>query len=180
MSLSIGDTAPDFTLQNANANVGASEVSLNDVKTENGFVIIFECNHCPFVVASFSRLNDLAERAKKDGFGFVGINSNDPEVYADDSFENMVKRANGGMPYAYLHDSTQEVATAYGAKRTPEAYLFNGQGELVYSGRIDDSPRDPTKVTEHSLADAIDAMLAGQTPAIQQTESIGCSVKWKQ
>ena len=109
----------------------------------------------------------------------MGINSNDPVVYENDSFDHMVKRAEGGMPYAYLHDATQEIAHAYGAKRTPEFFLFNADHQLVYQGRMDDSPRNPNDVTTTDLADAIDAMLGGQTPPVDYTESIGCSVKWK-
>ena len=109
----------------------------------------------------------------------MGINSNDPVVYENDSFEHMVKRADGGMPYAYLHDASQEVAHAYGAKRTPEFFLFDAGHRLVYQGRMDDSPRNPNEATTAELSDAIDAMLDGQTPKVDYTESIGCSVKWK-
>ena len=91
----------------------------------------------------------------------------------------MVKRAEGGMPYAYLHDDTQVVAEAYGAKRTPEFFLFDAEGCLVYQGRMDDSPRNPNEVTTSELEDAITAMLDGNQPEIPYTDSIGCSVKWK-
>jgi hypothetical protein len=83
------------------------------------------------------------------------------------------------MGYPYLHDATQDIAHAYGAKRTPEFFLFNSDGVLVYRGRMDNSPKDPTKVTTQELSDAIEAMLAGSKPSVDQTESIGCSVKWK-
>jgi acyl-coenzyme A synthetase/AMP-(fatty) acid ligase len=91
----------------------------------------------------------------------------------------MTKRAEKGMPYAYLHDSTQEVATAWGAQRTPEFFLLDANGIVTYQGRMDDNPRDPTQVTTSELKDAIEAMLEGRTPVIQSTDSIGCSVKWK-
>lgn len=154
-------------------------VSLDQAKGENGTVVVFECNHCPYVVASFSRMDAMAEYCAGVGIGYVGINSNDANNYPDDSYENMVKRANKGLPYSYLHDATQQIAQQYGAKRTPEFFLFNSQLELVYQGRMDDSPRNPTEVTTSELSDAITAMLAGQTPAVVQTDSIGCSVKWK-
>ena len=83
------------------------------------------------------------------------------------------------MPYAYLHDATQEIAHAYDAKRTPEFFLFNADDRLVYQGRMDDSPRNPNDVTTSELADAIEAMLAGKAPTVEYTDSIGCSVKWK-
>ena len=179
MSLTIGDAAPPFNLKNANAGNGGNNVALEDAMGEAGLVVVFECNHCPYVVASVGRMNAMAQRCQADHVGFVGINSNDPVKYPNDSFEHMVKRANDGMPYPYLHDETQAVAQAYGAKRTPEFFLFTRSGELVYQGRMDDSPQDPTQVTTSELANAIDALLAGQTPGIQHTESIGCSVKWK-
>ena len=121
----------------------------------------------------------MAEYCENLGIGYVGINSNDENNYPEDSYENMVKRANKGLPYSYLHDATQQVAQHYGAKRTPEFFLFNSQLELVYQGRMDDSPRNPAEVTTSELTDAITAMLAGQTPSVVQTDSIGCSVKWK-
>ncbi len=179
MSLNISDIAPDFILKNANPNQGGEMVSLNQAKGENGIVIVFECNHCPYVVASFSRMDAMAEYCGSKGIGYVGINSNDENNYPEDSYENMVKRANKGLPYSYLHDATQQVAQQYGAKRTPEFFLFNSQLELVYQGRMDDSPRNPTGVSTSELSDAITAMLAGQTPSVVQTDSIGCSVKWK-
>ena len=179
MPLAIGDAGPNFDLKNANAGHGGKTVSFEDAMGEAGLVVVFECNHCPYVVASVGRMNVMAERCQNDKIGFVGINSNDPVVYPNDSFEHMVKRSEKGMPYAYLHDESQEIAHAYGAKRTPEFYLFNPSGQLVYHGRMDDNPKDPNHVTTSELGDAIDAMLAGQTPSIQHTESIGCSVKWK-
>jgi hypothetical protein len=91
----------------------------------------------------------------------------------------MVKRAKKGMPYAYLHDESQEIATAWGAKRTPEFYLLNGEGVVVYRGRLDNSPRDPNAVSTSELADAMDALSMGEAPVVNRTESIGCSIKWK-
>ena len=111
--------------------------------------------------------------------GFVGISSNDTEKYVEDSFENMEKRANKGMPYAYLIDESQEVATAWGAQRTPEFYLLNGEGTVVYRGRLDNSPRNPMEATTSDLSDAMDALSMGENPPVPRTESIGCSVKWK-
>jgi len=179
MSLSISDIAPSFNLKNANPKHGGETVSLEQAKGENGIVVVFECNHCPYVVASFSRMDAMAEYCASVGIGYVGINSNDANNYPDDSFENMGKRANKGLPYPYLYDETQQVAQHYGAKRTPEFFLFNSQLELVYQGRMDDSPRNPTEVTTSELSDAITAILAGKTPDVVETDSIGCSVKWK-
>ena len=179
MPLQIGDVAPSFNLNNANSGIGGNSQSLEDSMEINGCVVVFECNHCPYVVASVDRLNAMADYCKANKIGFVGINSNDPDNYPADSFENMAKRAEKGMPYAYLHDSTQEVATAWGAQRTPEFFLLDADGIVTYQGRMDDNPRDPTQVTTSELKDAIEAMLEGRTPVIQSTDSIGCSVKWK-
>ena len=166
---------PDFNL------LGTDGQRWNLIKSKgtNGLLILFICNHCPYVVASFSRMDAMAEYCASVGIGYVGINSNDANNYPDDSFENMVKRSNKGLPYSYLYDATQQVAQHYGAKRTPEFFLFNSQLELVYQGRMDDSPRNPTEVTTSELSDAITSTLAGKTPDVVETDSIGCSVKWK-
>ena len=148
MSLRIGDVAPEFNLKNANDSDGGTS-SLSGSMLKNGCVVVFECNHCPYVIASIDRMNNMAEYCKVNAIGFVGINSNDPDNYPADSFENMQKRAG------------------------------NGKGVVIYHGRMDDSPRDPTAATTSELKDAIDAMLAGSTPPVQFTDSIGCSVKWK-
>ena len=176
----VGQKAPNFNLRNANKAHGGETMSLDDARGENGTIVVFECNHCPYVIASIGRMEDMAVFAKQSNIGFIGINSNDPIVYANDDFEHMVKRADAGMGYPYLHDETQEIATAYGAKRTPEFYLLDSNDVIVYRGRMDDSPRDPSDVTTTELKDAVDAILAGNTPDVTQTESIGCSVKWKQ
>ncbi len=178
MALDIGDAAPEFNLKNANASVGESRLTLEQSRKQNGLIVVFECNHCPYVIASISRLESMAADAESMGIGFVGINSNDPEVYPNDSFEHMEKRAEN-MSYAYLHDETQTVAHAYEAKRTPEFFLFDQHLKLVYKGRMDDSPRDPAQVQTNELRDAVDAMLRGDAPVVAETESIGCSVKWK-
>ena len=107
------------------------------------------------------------------------INSNDPVKYESDSWDNMVKRASKGMSYPYLHDEDQKVAVSYGAERTPEFYLVSSSGTVVYRGRMDDSPRDPSHVSTYDLSDAIDELLKGENISNSRTESIGCSVKWK-
>lgn len=179
MSLSVGDSLVDFTLTNANNSVGEDKVNAIKYSQENGLVVVFECNHCPYVVASVLRMNSLSKYCLDNGIGFVGINSNDSSVYETDSFEHMVKRADKGMPYPYLHDQDQSVASKYGAKRTPEFFFFNNDNLLIYRGRMDDSPKNPVDVTSTELLDAINAVLVGKEPEVKVTESIGCSVKWK-
>ena len=174
-----GDQAPDFELSNANAAVGGGTMTLSDVMGDNGAVVMFTCNHCPYVVGSEERIENAASRARELGMGFVGINSNDPIMYESDNWDSMVKRAGKGMSYAYLHDETQAIAHAYGAERTPEFYLLDGNGRVTYRGRLDDSPNDPSLATTHELMDAIEALLADEQPDTSRTDSIGCSVKWK-
>ena len=174
-----GDTAPQFELPNANSKVGGETMTLSDVMDENGAIVVFTCNHCPYVVGSEPRIEKIAQRAKNDGLGFAGINANDPVNYDSDSWENMLKRADRGMTYPYLHDASQQVAVAYGAERTPEFYMIDSNGKVVYRGRMDDSPRDPSHAKTSELADALDQLLSGGKIDVPRTDSIGCSVKWK-
>jgi hypothetical protein len=154
-------------------------MSLSDVIGPNGAIIVFTCNHCPYVVGSEPRIEAVAARARIEGLGFAGINSNDPVNYESDSWVKMVNRAGRGMSYSYLHDDSQDTARAYGAERTPEFYLLDSSGAVTYRGRLDDSPRDPSHSSTSDLADAMDDMAAGRNVAIPRTDSIGCSVKWK-
>ncbi|HJL54612.1 MAG: thioredoxin family protein [Candidatus Thalassarchaeaceae archaeon] len=179
MGIEPGDNAADFELPNANAKIGGGSMTLSDIMGENGAIIVFTCNHCPYVVGSEPRIETIAERARQDRLGFVGINSNDPVNYESDSWDNMVKRAGRGMTYPYLHDASQDVANAYGAERTPEFYLIDLTGLVSYRGRMDDSPRDPSHATTSELIDAVDEMLSGAGITVPRTDSIGCSVKWK-
>jgi len=154
-------------------------MSLTDVMSHNGAIVVFTCNHCPYVVGSEPRIEAMAERARSEGLGFAGINSNDPVNYESDSWDNMVKRANRGMSYSYLHDDSQDTARAYGAERTPEFYLIDSSGSVVYRGRLDDSPRDPSHTSSSDLSNAMDDLTAGRGITVSRTNSIGCSVKWK-
>ena len=174
-----GNNAPNFELPNANDSHGNGTVSLSEVIGDKGGIIMFTCNHCPYVVGSEPRIENIAEKARESGLGFVGINSNDPVKYESDSWDNMVKRASRGMSYPYLHDEDQTVAVSYGAERTPEFYLVSSSGTVVYRGRMDDSPRDPSHASTSDLSDAMDELLNGEKISNPRTDSIGCSVKWK-
>ena len=178
-SIEPGSNAPNFELPNANGGSGQTMITMSDAIGVNGGVIMFTCNHCPYVVGSEPRIEQIAEKARENGMGFIGINSNDPVKYESDSWDNMVKRASRGMTYPYLHDENQEVAISYGALRTPEFYLVSNSGVVVYRGRLDDSPRDPSHATTSELSDAIEELSAGIEISIPRTDSIGCSVKWK-
>jgi peroxiredoxin len=171
-----GDEVSGFRLANAN---GEGMLSLEEIMGNNGTVVVFECNHCPYVIGNISRIEKAAKKAEQLGMGFVGINSNDANNYPEDSFENMQKRAVKGMSYPYLYDESQEIASVWGALRTPEFYLINSNGIVVYRGRLDDSPRNPIDATTSELDDAMEYLAVGNPPAINRTESIGCSIKWK-
>ena len=173
-----GDKVQGFMLKNANEKY-EKEISLDEIMGHNGAIIVFECNHCPYVVGSIDRINEISSFASKCNLGFVGINSNDSIKYPDDSFESMRKRATKGMPYPYLHDETQQIAKEWGAVRTPEFYLIDNNRTVVYRGRLDDSPKDPSAATTSELFDAIEALISLKTPKITRTDPIGCSVKWK-
>ena len=170
MSIEISGKMPNFELGNANPSIGGELVNFSDRLQSNGLIILFECNHCPYVVASIDRINEMANFASSKEIGFIGINSNDASVYSSDSFENMQKRAEKGMPYPYLFDETQIVAETFDAKRTPEFFLFDGDGRLVYKGRMDDSPRNPNQVSRTELSDAISSLLEGRTIENKVTE----------
>ena len=176
----VGQRAPNLNLRNANKAHGGETMSLDDARGENGTIVVFECNHCPYVIASIGRMEDMAVFAKQSNIGFIGINSNDPIVYANDDFEHMVKRADAGMGYPYLHDETQEIATAYGAKRTPEFYLLDNNDVIVYRGRMDNSsPGNDIEISGNDLRKACLSLLNGSTISLDQHPSMGCNIKWK-
>ena len=174
-TLEPGAQAPDFSLP----GVDGKTYSLADFADKKVVVVMFTCNHCPFVVGSEERMiafyNDCAPR----GVGMVGINSNDSERFAQDSFENMKARARErGFPWPYLRDETQETAKAYGAIKTPHYFVLDGEGVVRYTGRMDDNPRNPGQETTHELRDAVDELLAGKPVSAPVTDAMGCTVKW--
>lgn len=173
----IGDKAADFNLK----NVDEKMVSLSDFKDEKGVILIFTCNHCPFSVAYEDRIIALDKKYKKLGFPVVAINPNDPVAYPSDSFEAMKVRAEEKQfTFPYLFDDNQKVYPVYGATKTPHIYLLQnvkGKFKVAYIGAIDDSARDESKVSKTYLADAIDALLAGKKPAVQETKAVGCGIK---
>jgi len=174
--LKLGDQAPKFTLK----GVDGREHSLDELKGQKGIAVIFSCNHCPYVKAYEDRMIQLAKEYQPKGITFVLINANDPVKYPEDSFENMIKRAEEkGYPFPYLWDETQEVPRAYGAERTPEVFLFDSELKLRYHGTIDDNWEDASKATKHYLRDALEALLQGQEPQVKETAPVGCTIKWK-
>ena len=175
-TLQIGDSAPDFRLP----GVDGKEYALESFKDAKLLVVVFSCNHCPFVIGSEERMirfhADFAPRA----LAMMAINSNETQNHPMDSFELMIKRAKEkNFQFPYLRDESQEVAKAYGALRTPHFYVFDQQRKLRYTGRMDDNPREPGKETTHELRDAVEALLRGKKPPVEVTNPIGCNVKWK-
>ena len=176
--LPLGTKAPGFNLIDTVSN---KIVSLNNIKGEKGTLVMFICNHCPFVKHVNKEMVRLANDYKAKGIGFVAISSNDVVHYPDDSPELMKIQAEKlGYPFPYLYDETQEVAKAYDAACTPDFYLFDAQLKLVYRGQLDDSrPGNNKPVTGADIRKAIDAILAGKEVDPNQYPSMGCNTKWK-
>ena len=174
--LKIGDKAIPFSLP----GVDDKTHSLSDYADKEAVVVIFSCNHCPYVRAWEDRMVQIQADYADKGVQLIAINANDATKYPDDSFPKMKERAREkGFNFPYLYDETQEVARAYGAERTPEVFLFDKQGILRYHGAIDDNYENPNAVRRHYLREALDAVLAGQPPEITETPPVGCTVKWR-
>lgn len=175
----IGDKVADFKLK----NVDGKMVSLADYKNAKGYVVIFSCNHCPYVKAYEDRMIDLHKKYEAKGFPVVAINSNDPAAVPEDSYDKMIERAKEkSFPFAYLFDEGQKVYPVFGATRTPHVYLLSKKGKdmvVEYIGAIDDNYKDATAVKEKYLENAIDALLVGKSPEVKETKAVGCSIKVK-
>jgi peroxiredoxin len=175
-TLSIGTKAPAFILK----GIDEKNYSIDSIEAAGGLVIIFSCNHCPYVHAYEGRIKAIQDDYRENGILVVAINSNDDINYPDDSFENMKKRASeNGFNFIYLRDEDQSVAKAFDATHTPEVFLFNGENKLMYHGKIDDNWQEPEKAVNHYLRNAIDEMLTGKEISVPETYSIGCTIKWK-
>ena len=174
--LALGDAAP--MADAALLNVDGTHVTLKDAAGKRGTLVIFMCNHCPWVKAWQARIAALGNEAQTRGIGVVAVNPNDPAAYAEDGYEEMQARAKKlGFKFAYAVDSTSDLARAFGATHTPEAFLFDAAGKLVYHGGVDDNAHDEQAVKEHWLRDAVAAVAAGKPVAMAETKALGCSVK---
>jgi len=174
--LELGTQAPDFILPDTTGK----QTSLSDFSGK-GLLVIFMCNHCPYVIHLRDALAKLAKEYQAKDLAVVGINSNDASNYPADSPEKMAEEvATQGYTFPYLYDESQAVAKAYKAACTPDFFLFDGNHKLVYRGQFDDSrPRNEAPVTGADLRSAIDALLNGETISTAQTPSMGCNIKWK-
>jgi peroxiredoxin len=175
-TLQIGQKSPDFNLPGTD---GAMH-SLSDFDDADVLVIFFTCNHCPYVIGSDEVTRATAEKFIPQGVAFVGINSNSPNTYEEDSYHHMVERMDKyKFPWLYLHDATQDVARAYGALRTPHFYVFDKDRKLVYTGRGVDNPRDASGITINDLENVLTELLEGKPITTPVTNPIGCNVKWE-
>ena len=175
ISLKTGDTAPDFSLMGIDDKMH----SLESYVGSKGLLVIFMCNHCPYVKAKIDAIKQIHEKFK-ESIALVGINSNDSTEYPDDSFENMKKIADEkGMKFDYLVDEKQDVAKKYGAICTPDPFLFDQNRKLVFHGRIDNAMNPDDTATENTMQKNIEKYLAGEKIEKDFDPSIGCSIKWK-
>jgi peroxiredoxin len=173
--IALGAPAPAFSLPTA-AGGTADLAALAD---REAVVVVFSCNHCPYVRAWEDRLNDVARDYAPRGVAVVAVNANDATTHPGDAFPEMVARAREmGFVFDYAHDESQQVARAYGAERTPEVFLLDRDRRVAYHGAIDDSV-EPGGVRTRYLRDALDAVLAGQAPPVADTPAVGCTVKWR-
>lgn len=176
MALGLGDGIPMSNVKMK--NVDGREVSIADVKGAKGTLVVFTCNHCPYVKAWEERLTILGNASGGMGIGAIFVNSNDPAKYPEDGLVEMKARARKlGLELPYVVDATSDVARAFGASKTPEVYLFDAAGKLVYQGTVDDNAEKPEAVTKLYLKEALGAVAAGKVPAVQQTKALGCSIK---
>ncbi|MEW6335949.1 MAG: thioredoxin family protein [Acidobacteriota bacterium] len=161
-------------------NVNGQTLSLAGAGGEKGTLVVFSCNHCPYVKAWEERITALGNEYLRKGIGVVAVNSNDAAEYPDDDLPAMQARARErGFEFPYVVDATSNVARAFGATKTPEAFLFDAAGRLVYHGTIDDNAQDPAKVGKRYLRDALEDLLAGREVAVKETKALGCSIKFR-
>lgn len=170
----------DFHLQ----NVDESFVSLKDFPEAKGFIIIFSCNHCPYVIGSEERIIALHQKYAPQGYPVIAISSNDVLQFPDDSFENMKKKATQKkFPFHYLYDESQEIARNFGAERTPHVFLLQkdreGNLKQLYSGAIDDNPKFASEMKVKYLEPVMEALLSGKPLPFSTQPAIGCTIKWK-
>jgi peroxiredoxin len=174
----VGDKATDFSLR----NIDGTMVTMGDFEDANGIIVIFTCNHCPYSVLYEDRIIELDKKYKEKGFPVVAINPNDPVKQPEDSYENMIIRADEkGFTFPYLWDNGQRITKVYGASRTPHVFLLekiDSDYFVRYIGAIDDNSKSPVDVEEKFVENAIDALLTGEKPDPDFTKAIGCTIKW--
>jgi len=175
-TLTIGSGLPDFILPGVDGNF----YSPKSFAEREALIIIFSCNHCPYVKAYQERIKEIQSDYEAKAVSVIAINSNDEINYPEDSFEDMkIRAAEEKFNFPYLRDEDQEVAEAFGATHTPEIFVFDKARELIYHGKIDDNWKEPGKVVNHYLRNALNELLEGKEISVPETFSIGCTIKWK-
>lgn len=176
--LALGSPAPMRDLMMK--SVDGHERSIASVAGRKGTLVVFTCNTCPYARGWEDRIALIGNAAVKRGLGVIAVNANDPELNSGDSFDGMIARAKKlGLKFPYAVDATSDLARAFGASATPEAFLFDAKGQLVYHGTVDDNMRDPKAVKDPWLRQAVDAVAAGHPVATAETKAMGCSIKFR-
>lgn len=176
--LPIGSTLPKADLKMKDIN--GSMVTMKETKKKNGLLVMFSCNTCPYVIRNQPRTKAICKYAQMNDIGVILINSNETQRNDEDSFEAIKNYANGqSYEWYYVVDKDNIVADEFGAKRTPECFLFNKDLKLSYHGAIDDNPGDESNVSQHYLRDAINALISGKEVTVKESRSVGCSIKRK-
>ena len=178
VSLELGASAPRSEV--AMKGVDGKSLTIAQAAGKKGTLVIFTCNACPWVKGWETRIAEVGNAAVQRGIGVIAINSNDPSLNSEDGYDEMQARAKKlGLRFPYVVDATSDVARAFGATRTPEAFLFDAKGELVYHGTIDDNSRDAKAVKSRWLSDAVIAVASGKPVAEAETKALGCSIKFR-
>ena len=160
-------------------SVTGAATSFSGTMGDRGLVVIFWCNTCPWVKKYEDRVVALAEEYQAAGFGFIAVNSNDTAAYPEDGMQAMRSQASAkGYGFPYVVDEGAEAATAFGASRTPQVFVFDTSRRLVYEGTVDDSPSDPSEVEETFLRTALNQLMAGESITVQKTKAFGCTIKF--
>jgi len=176
--MQLNDLLPDFTLKGTDHQLHSTK----DYAGKEAVVILFTCNHCPYALAYVARIHQLVSDYEKRSVAFFAISANDVSTYPEDSFEKMIPMGKLlNLDGKYLYDESQQTAKAFAAVRTPEVFVFNKQGRLVYHGAIDDNAdyRNPHEVRRDYLKNALEAVLLGNEVQEKETQAIGCTIKWK-
>ncbi len=174
--MKLGEKAVDFSLP----GVDGKNYSLSSFSAAKALVVIFSCNHCPYVKAYEDRMIEIQRDYQNQKVRLVAISSNDAVAYPEDSFEEMVKRSKEKrFNFPYLHDQDQKTAHAYNATHTPHLFVFDSERRLAYTGKIDDNWENPSLVQKRYLRDGLDDLLADKPVRLPETHAIGCTIKWK-
>jgi peroxiredoxin len=179
-SYKVGEEVADFSLK----NIDGKMVAMKDMAKAKGYILVFTCNHCPYSKLYEDRIIALDQKFAKKGYPVIAINPNDESKEPEDSFDEMVKRAKDkGFTFPYLRDDSQEIAKKFGATRTPHVFIVQkvkDKNILKYMGAIDNNAKEPEKVSEKFVEDAVTALLKNKEPKSAETKAVGCGIKWKE